>query len=136
MTRQFIQTRDELYDTIITRASIPKSRIVVATAFSHTATYYRAQLIKRITHGEIAMKGINQLILKNGTRIYINSASDTSLLGMRTDLVAIDEVMHLNIVNMASFIGNCLKVSNDVIVTDEKITERAETLQVFGFEGI
>ena len=136
MTRQFIQTRDELYDTIITRASIPKSRIVVATAFSHTATYYRAQLIKRIEHGEIAMKGINQLILKNGTRIYINSASDTSLLGMRTDLVAIDEVMHLNIVNMASFIGNCLKVSNDVIVTDEKITERAETLRIFGFEGI
>ena len=134
--KRFVQTDSELYTTIINQSKIAGSKIVVVTGFTHTTTIHRSKLLKLIPHGEIAMQGINQIILKNGTRIYIDSAGNTSLLGMRPELIVIFECMHLNMVNMSSFIGNSLKVACDVIVTDRKVNGRIKTLQVFGFEGI
>lgn len=134
--KQFVPNSEQLYDVIVNQSKVAGSKIVVVAGFTHTTNIHRFALIERIPHGEVAMKGINQLILKNGTRIYINSAGDTSLMGMRPELVAIFECMHLNMVNVPSFIGNSLKVACDVVVTDEKPNERVKTLQVFEFEGI
>ncbi|MCK5612003.1 hypothetical protein KAR91_59585 [Candidatus Pacearchaeota archaeon] len=134
--KRFVQTTEELYEAIIKQSEIAGCKIVIATGFTHTAILHRAKIINLLPHGTIAMKGINQLILRNGTRIYINSAGETSVMGLRPELIAIFECMHLNMVNTSSFIGNSLKAACDVIVNDNKPNGRVETLRIYGFEGL
>lgn len=132
--RRFTTQRDVVISAIVEQVAVPGSKIAVVSSTLQNDRQNRREILNALAPADFAMNGISHTTFKNGSRIFFSVASNMSWMGKRFDFVVIDRALHLNAVNTAAFMFNCMNVSKNVMCTDSILNDNIKLLTRLDFE--